>query len=111
MISLSKAAHVTTDIVKEDENRNKLPTSFICAVNLMWKKQKSKSKHGLQSKGAGRQGTRNSHLQRKGNFSLLNVDSNGLLPQRSFRVHSFVPAATDMYWKLSFREIVGIHRP
>lgn len=56
MISLSKAAHVITDIVKEDENRNKLPTSFICAVNLMWKKQKARVSMGFRVKGqAGRE--------------------------------------------------------
>jgi hypothetical protein len=41
VISLSKAAHVITNIVKEDENRSELPTTgFVGAVNLSWKKSK-----------------------------------------------------------------------
>lgn len=51
MISLSKAAHVIRDIVKEDENRNKLPTSFTGAVILMWKKQKGRVSTGFGMKG------------------------------------------------------------
>lgn len=54
--------------------------------------EKAKSKSKAASKERARQAeTGNSHVQRKGNFSLLNIDSNGILPPRSSRLHSIRP--------------------
>lgn len=55
----------------------------------MWKKQKGRVNEGFGMKGqAGRETETASLQKKKGNFTLLNMGSNGILPQRSFRLHS-----------------------